>query len=89
MLRAYPRIIALSAMVVALSTAQAAEPETLTLACKGTETQRGGAGKVSEQIEIGIIVDFQKRMVFVTIPSPSVASTKRGSLSTPCFLDGL
>jgi hypothetical protein len=50
-------------MLVALSTAQAAEPETLTMACKGTETDKGGAGSSSEQINIGIIVDFQKKAV--------------------------
>jgi hypothetical protein len=44
-------------------TAQAAEPATLTLVCQGTETDKGGAGSSSEQINIGIIVDFQKKAV--------------------------
>src|SRR5262245_60865785 len=35
-------VIALSAVVVALSTAQAAEPETLTLTCQGTVTGMAG-----------------------------------------------
>ena len=44
--------------------AQAAEPTgRLTLACKGTETEKGGARTTSEQINIGVIVDFQKKAV--------------------------
>ncbi len=43
-------------------TVQAADT-TLTLACQGTETDKGGAGSSSEQINIGIIVDFQKKAV--------------------------
>jgi hypothetical protein len=50
-------------MVAALSTAQADEPTTLTLACKGTQISQGDAGTTSEQIDIGIIVDFQKEKV--------------------------
>ena len=50
-------------LVVTSMTAQAAETETLTLACKGTETHKGGAGSSSEQINIGVIVDFQKKAV--------------------------
>ena len=47
-----------------ISTAQAAEPTgTLTLACTGMETHQGGAGNSSEQINISIIVDFQKKSV--------------------------
>ena len=47
-----------------ISSAQAAEPTgTLTLACTGTETHQGGAGNSSEQINISIIVDFQKKSV--------------------------
>jgi len=51
--------------LAALSTAQAAEPTgTLTLACRGTETDKGDAGSSSsQQINIGIIVDFQKKAV--------------------------
>jgi hypothetical protein len=47
-----------------ISSAQAAEPTgTLTLACTGMETHQGGAGNSSEQINISIIVDFQKKSV--------------------------
>jgi hypothetical protein len=64
MLRACTRVIALTAIVAGLSMpAQAAEPTTLTLACKGTETDKGGAGSSSDQIKIGVIVDFQKKAV--------------------------
>src|SRR5262249_12413025 len=62
MLRACSRVIALSAVVVALSTAQAAEPETLTLTCQGTVTGMGTEGK-SELISIGVIVNFTARTV--------------------------
>jgi hypothetical protein len=52
-------------LVVASTVTQAAEPTgTLTLACKGTQISKGGAGTPeSEQINIGIIVDFQKKTV--------------------------
>jgi hypothetical protein len=58
-------LIAQIALALAvLSTAQAAEPTgTLTLACQGTETDKGGAGTTSAQINIGVIVDFQKKAV--------------------------
>jgi hypothetical protein len=63
MLRSYWRVIALIAIVACLSmTAQAAET-TLTLACQGTKTSRVGAATSSEVINIGIIVDFQKKTV--------------------------
>jgi hypothetical protein len=81
MLRTYSRIIALIGMVAA--SAQAAD-ETLTLACKGRETSSGKGPKTSEVIDIGIIVDFQKKIVtgFFDSPSPpskSIASQKRRS----------
>jgi hypothetical protein len=63
MLRTCSHIVALTAMVAALSTAQADEPTTLTLACKGTQISQGDAGTTSEQINIGIIVDFQKKKI--------------------------
>jgi len=44
-------------LVVAGMTAQAAEPETLTLACKGTTTA-GYEGAKPEPISMGIIVNF-------------------------------
>ena len=43
-------------------TAQATEP-TLTLACQGTKASRIGAATSSEEMNIGIIVDFQKKTV--------------------------
>jgi hypothetical protein len=61
MLRPCSRVIALT--VVGLSTAQAAD-STLTLACQGTETSKWGSGpKSSERVNIGIIVDLQKKTV--------------------------
>ena len=62
MLRACTRVIALSAVVVALSTAQADEPKALTLACKGT-TSAGYEGAKPEPISMGIIVNFTNRTV--------------------------
>src|SRR5262249_8110370 len=57
------RVIALTAMLVGLSTAHAADT-TLTLACKGTETREmSGARKSPEVINIGIIVDLEKKTV--------------------------
>ena len=61
-LRTCPYIIALTVMVAGLSSAQAADT-TLTLACKGTETSGVGARKSSEVVNIGIIVDLQKKTV--------------------------
>jgi hypothetical protein len=69
---------------LSISTAQAAEPTgTLTLACKGTETDRGGAGMSSDEINIGVIVDFQKKVVFglsggepaVPVPITNISET--------------
>jgi hypothetical protein len=57
------RVITLIAMVICLSMAAQAADTTLTLACEGTETSRGGARTSSEVINIGIIVDFQKMTV--------------------------
>ena len=61
-LRFSARVIALGMMLVGLPTAQAADT-TLTLACQGTKTSRVGAATSSEVINIGIIVDFQKKTV--------------------------
>ena len=36
---------------------------TLTLACKGKEISKGGAGTNSDQINIGVILDFQNKTV--------------------------
>jgi hypothetical protein len=56
--------ILLALVGLSISTAQAAEATgTLTLACKGTQISRGAAGTSSDQISIGIVVDFQKRTV--------------------------
>jgi hypothetical protein len=54
MLRACSRVIAAIAMAAVLSTAQAAEPETLTLACQGTTTS-GLEDAKPEPISMGII----------------------------------
>jgi hypothetical protein len=67
-------VIALSAMVVGLSTAQAAEPTTLTLTCQGTMTfetpampppaPRKMESEKPEAVSMGIIVDFTKNAVY-------------------------
>jgi hypothetical protein len=62
-------VIVLAVMLVGLRTAQAAET-TLTLACKGKETSRGGARTSSEVINIGIIVDLHKKTVIGLSDSP-------------------
>jgi hypothetical protein len=74
-------MIALAAMATCgVVTAQATDT-TLTLACQGTETDKGGAGSSSEQINIGIIVDFQKKVVLglsgdsVPVPITSISET--------------
>jgi hypothetical protein len=68
--------------LAALSSAQTAEPTgTLTLACKRTETDRGGAGTSSDEINIGVIVDFQKKTVLglsgdsESVPITSISET--------------
>ena len=77
MLLTCSRVIALIAMVTCgLLRAQAADT-TLTLACKGTETSKGGARTSSEVINIGIVVDFQKKTVVGLEPT------------TPLTIDGL
>jgi hypothetical protein len=75
MLRTCSCVIALAVML-GLSTAQAADP-VLTLACKGKETSGVGAGKSSEVINIGIVVDLQKKTVVGLEPT------------TPLTIDGL
>jgi hypothetical protein len=62
-----------------LVTAHAADT-TLTLACQGKETSRGNAGTSSEVINIGIIVDFQKKTVVG--PEPTVPLTIDGLTET-------
>jgi hypothetical protein len=52
----------LAVMLVGLPTAQAIDT-TLTLACKGKETRGVGARSSSEVINIGVIVDLQKKTV--------------------------
>jgi hypothetical protein len=59
-----------------VSTAHAADT-TLTLACKGKETSGVGARKSSEVINIGIVVDLQKKTVVGLEPT------------TPLTIDGL
>jgi hypothetical protein len=59
----WPMTVPIMLAFAALSNwpAHAAEPtETLTLACKGVETARGGAGTSTEEIDIGVIVDFSE-----------------------------
>ena len=57
------------------STVLADEPTgTLTLACTGTKTYQGGEGNTSEQINISIIVDFQKRSVMGLSDGPLAIS---------------
>jgi hypothetical protein len=66
-----PMLLALAA----LSTAQAAEPTgTLTLACKGTNIVEYEAThkKVSSQVTMGIIVDFQKKTVVGFTPGSDI-----------------
>jgi hypothetical protein len=62
-----PRVQVSAAVLIAAlfaSAAQAAElTGTLTLACKGTEVSKGDAGANSDQINIGVIFDFQKKTV--------------------------
>ena len=50
-------------LVIASMTAQADEPNTLTLTCQGTVTGKGTAEGKSELISIGVIVDFTARTV--------------------------
>jgi hypothetical protein len=61
MLRTCSRIIALTAMLVALATAQAADT-ILTLACRGTTTS-GLEDAKPEPVSMGIIVNFTNRTV--------------------------
>jgi hypothetical protein len=51
-------LLALTGLLVAA--AQAAAPETVTLACKGTQTRWTADGMKSEQITMTLIVDFQE-----------------------------
>jgi hypothetical protein len=63
MLRTCSRVIALTAMVAGLSmTAQAAEPATLTLACKGTVTDMTPNAK-PEPLSMGLIVNLTARTI--------------------------
>jgi hypothetical protein len=51
-------VIAVSATVIGLSAMQAAEPATLTLACKGTVTNIMAAKPKPEPVSMGIIINF-------------------------------
>jgi hypothetical protein len=74
MLRSCSRV---TAMVAGLSmTAQAAEPETLTLACQGTRT----ITTKPEPISMGIIVNFTKNTV-QGFGSPSLMDVKIASMN--------
>lgn len=70
MLRTCSRFIALIAVVAAPSTTAHPADARLTLACKGTETRTGILGTRSEQIDIGITVDFQEKKVIGLSDSP-------------------
>jgi hypothetical protein len=49
---------------LSISIVHADEPTgMLTLACKGTENFKGDAGTSSDQINVGVILDFQKKTV--------------------------
>jgi hypothetical protein len=50
-------------LVVGGMTAQAAEPATLTLACKGTVTDLGTPNAKPEPLSIGLIVNFTARTI--------------------------
>jgi len=50
-------------LVIGLSTAAAAEPETLTLACQGTVANPTSSSDKPVPIEMGIIVNFATRTV--------------------------
>jgi hypothetical protein len=63
MLRHCSSVISLAAMLVGLSTAEAADT-VLTLACKGTVTETVmGEEKQPEPISVGLIFNFTKRSV--------------------------
>jgi len=56
-------VIALTAMLVGLSTARAAEPATLTLACQGTTTDAMQPDAKPQQITMGVVINFSVRTV--------------------------
>jgi len=59
-----PKATAAALLLAVAVTAQAAEPETLALACQGTETTEYTPGqKYVRQLSTGIIVDFTRRSV--------------------------
>jgi len=62
-----PILLALAGLMV--STVQAAESEKLMLACKGTSAVKG-LNTHSEQINIGVLVDLQKKKVIGLSNSP-------------------
>src|SRR5260370_31563404 len=74
MLRTCSCAIALSAMLVALSTAQAAEPAMLTLACQGTTTDWTKNAK-PEPISMGVIINFTAETVHRFTPFPPLDIT--------------
>ena len=87
MLRTCSRLMALTAMVAALSTTAQAADTMLTLACEGIETSQWGSGpKSSEKVNIGIIVDFQKKTVVGL--EPTVPLTIDGLTETEVSFHG-
>jgi hypothetical protein len=79
-------------MLAGVPTAQAADT-TLTLACEGIETSQWGSGpKSSEKVNIGIIVDLQKKTVMAwsqQLHSPSMTSQKQRSPLAECRAAGI
>jgi hypothetical protein len=86
MLRTWSCVIAVVATVTCSSVPAQAADSILTLACKGTETSKGGARTSSEVINIGIIVDFQKKTVVGL--EPTVPLTIDGLTETTISFTG-
>ena len=56
-------VIALTAMLVGLPTARAAEPAILTLACQGTTTDPMQPDAKPQEITMGVVINFSVRTV--------------------------
>jgi hypothetical protein len=74
-----PILLALAALSV--STAQAAEPTTLTLACSGTQT--GYETTKSMELSFNLFLDFTARTVESSGPSPFMNIGKMTQATTP------
>jgi len=83
MLRRRSCAIAFAVMLVGFPTTQAADTM-LTLACKGTATSEwANARKSSEVINIGIIVDLQKKTLFGLEPTAPLTIDSLTETTTP------